>query len=542
MANFFDRFDAAPDAAPARSGSGNFFDQFDAAPFDERFQGDASQAAPNPQLKAELQRVARAKTTGPRQSGPLEGMAIDFMNQGSAASQRTTPSVESHYPNIVSADVHQDDAGRILYRDSAGQMLPVDDAQHVVLRDPSDQRYKVFRRTEDTDEGTLAAAGRVLMTGMGAGAPTARPGLTTTPRAAMVPRASETAATAKPYYREFDEAAKRSFVEPSTVVNRVSNAMVAAKQPRHLAEEVHTTVESLRGRPPPGPTQLQRLEAEMNGLPVPAREPETAVSLARLRDLKEEVGASFKSPDKRVRTAAGAASREINQIIGDADPAAGASLRTADAITSASKAQEKLEQLEKIAGLRTGRAGYGGNAVNNMRQVLTPIVQKAIEGRKTGFKPDEIAAINEIVQGTTATNAARFVGQLSPSKGAIQTGLAFGTAGATAALGAAANKLATILTANQITRLREMVAKRSPAYEAAVSKAVQRFEDAQAAFASNPSSARFAGYISASRALSNGLTRDGIQITSGDLIRSMQGPMRSAADDENPEAPGGLNQ
>jgi hypothetical protein len=179
-----------------------------------------------------------------------------------------------------------------------------------------------------------------------------------------------------------------------------------------------------------------------------------------------------------------------------------------------------------------------------MRQVLSPVVQKAIEGKITAFKPDEIQAMRDIVEGTTVTNALRGVGQLSPSKGVIQT---VGAGGATMALGPVAlaipvlgivsNKLAAVLTGKQIERLTELVAKRSPAYSKAVAKSVERYSKSQIDFVNDPSPNRFGAYISASRALSAGLTRDGIKITSGDLLRAIQSPVQSAADQEQPSVP-----
>lgn len=162
-----------PREEPQASG-GNFFDQFDAPAeptFNERFQGEPSSARPNPALQAGLQRVAREKTTGPRQTSAFERMMGDYLNQGPAAAQRTTPNIDAQYPNLVSADVHENDAGQLLYRDAAGQMFPVDPAKHVVLRDPTDRRVKVFNRTEDTNEGVLSATGRLMMSGLGAGSP-----------------------------------------------------------------------------------------------------------------------------------------------------------------------------------------------------------------------------------------------------------------------------------------------------------------------------------------------------------------------------------
>jgi hypothetical protein len=154
--------------------------------------------------------------------------------------------------------------------------------------------------------------------------------------------------------------------------------------------------------------------------------------------------------------------------------------------------------------------------------------------------------MREIVEGTPTTNVLRQVGALSPSKGIMQIGGA-GAAGFTfgpgvglaiPAIGAASNKVAAILTGKQIDRLKELVAKRSPAYAEAVKKAAERWERAQSEFVNQPSPNRFAAYLSASRAFSSGLMRDGIQVSSGDLLRAIQAPMKGAAEDEQPSVPG----
>ena len=157
--------------------------------------------------------------------------------------------------------------------------------------------------------------------------------------------------------------------------------------------------------------------------------------------------------------------------------------------------------------------------------------------------------MREIVQGNMTTNALRTVGQFSPFKGVIPT-LGGGAAGhllglpyvAIPALGVASNRLASFLTARQIETLRTLVAQRSPAYAAAVRKAVNRFENAQREFASRPSPNKFASYLSASRALAGGLQNDGIQIASGDLLKLVQSPTKSAADQEQNPVPGSPGQ
>lgn len=467
----------------------------------------------------DVARAARAMTTG-APTGFGQRIAIDFNNQQAAAGQRTTPSIDAQYPNLVSDQVFENDAGEVLYRDSSGNVVPTDQGKHVALRDPSDGRLKIFARTEDTDEGMLSALGRMLMSGMGAGAPTARPALAAVSKS-IQPTASDIVATAKPHYRAFDEAGRDMFVEVRNTVDRLKRAMTAAKQPEHLAKEVYDTVGTL------------------------AASGDDVVPLTRLRDLKETIGKSSQSADSRVRDAARVANGELMRIISESAPEAGGALKTADEIYSTSKSVQDLQRKSAVADLRAGRAGYGGNAVNSMRQVLSPIVQRAVEGKMTGFKPHEIEAMREIVEGTTATNVLRGIGQLSPSKGIMQTAGAGGAAYAMGpmalaipALGAASNKLATIMTGKQIDRLKELVAKRSPAYAEAVARATDKYERAQLDIIANPSPAKLAAYLSASRALSSGLQRDGIQITSGELLRAIQGPMKAAADDEQQQPVG----
>jgi hypothetical protein len=487
----------------------------------ERFPGQPYQ---NDALKADVGRAARSMTTGP-EAGFGQRIALDFANNQSAAGQRTTPNVEAHYPNLVSDQVFESDSGEILYRDSSGNVVPTDKNKHVALRDPADGRLKIFARTADTDEGMLSAGGRILMSGMGAGAATARPAIATASRT-IQPAASDILATAKPHYRAFDRAAADVFVPVGNTVERLKRAMTRARQPEHLAKEVYDTVDTL------------------------AASGDDAISLTRLRDLKETIGQSSRSNDSRVRAAAGAANAELRKIISEAAPEAGKSLQTADEIYGTSKSVQELQRKGAVADLRAGRAGYGGNAVNTMRQVLSPIVQHATEGKTTSFRPHEIEAMREIVQGNPATNALRFAGQFSPTSGlgAIRSAGAGGAAlfadfsGTTAlaipAIGAASNKLATILTGRQIDRLKELVAKRSPEYANAVKRATERYERAQAEFSSKPTPAKFAAYLSASRALSAGLQRDGVQVTSGELLRSIQGPMKAGAEDEQPQPVG----
>ncbi len=512
----------APQPTPQQSG--NFFDQFDGAAsaprqFDERFQGESAPPA-NPKLAAALPAAAAQLTRG-EPTSPAANMAIDAGNQLSAASQGTTPHIDAYNGKLISAETFQDDAGNILYRDpQTGKVNPTDKTKHVALRDPNDNTVKVYARNDATNENPAVSVSRVLAPGLAAGAVTARPAIAAAGNA-VKPLASDIFSTAKPYYRAFSKEASGIEIPKETgagIAQRIRGALDKANFIEELAPAVYKAAGIL--------------------------EKDQPLTVDVLQNVKQVIGRSFNSPDKSVRDAAAVASKEVAKIISEVAPTASENLKTADAIHSTARSLQDLQRKGAVADLRAGRAGYGGNAVNSMRQVLSPIVQRAVEGRMTGFKPDEIAAMREIVEGTTGTNAARLVGQLSPSKGIIQTGGAIAAGAALGpsavlipALGVAANKIATIMTGKQIDRLKELVAKRSPAYSQAVSKSVDRFERAQIEFASQPSPNKFAAYISASRALSSGLTKDGIEITSGSLLKSISGPPKAAADSEQDQAP-----
>lgn len=101
---------------------------------------------------------------------PAQQLLTSFENQRAAAGQRTTPIIEGQAPNLLSDKVYENDAGLALYEDpQTGKLVNTDSAKHVILRDPADNKLKVYARTEDTNEGRLSAMGRLLGTGMAAG-------------------------------------------------------------------------------------------------------------------------------------------------------------------------------------------------------------------------------------------------------------------------------------------------------------------------------------------------------------------------------------
>jgi hypothetical protein len=101
--------------------------------------------------------------------GVFETMSTDLHNQLAAVSQGTTPNIGAHMPNLLSDDVQEGDDRNLYFKNAEGKLQRTDTNKHVVLRDPSDQKLKVFSRTEETNEGIPSSLGRLLGIGMGAG-------------------------------------------------------------------------------------------------------------------------------------------------------------------------------------------------------------------------------------------------------------------------------------------------------------------------------------------------------------------------------------
>lgn len=152
------------DNSPAASAMRNMLGIAKPASFDERF--DAARDRPLEQMKP--------GEAPPQKVDNFGQILTGFENQQLAASQRTAPD-PSNYKKLVSSDVYENDAGEALYMDPVTQKLSKTDSnKHVMLRDPSDNRLKVYARSPETDEGVLSSAGRMLGTGLASGAPTSR--------------------------------------------------------------------------------------------------------------------------------------------------------------------------------------------------------------------------------------------------------------------------------------------------------------------------------------------------------------------------------
>lgn len=178
-------------------------------------------------LQTGLQQQARQVQDATRApaADPLVRQSVEMQNQQIAGWQGTTPIMDLQMQNLITDQVFENDAGLAVFRDPAtGQLVEADKARHVVLRDPQDNRLKVFARSEATNENPAVSGSRILAQGVAAGAPTARVG-------AAVP-AARAPAPAVPPGQELTAAGQRIGVDipravatDSMVEQRVAGAV-----------------------------------------------------------------------------------------------------------------------------------------------------------------------------------------------------------------------------------------------------------------------------------------------------------------------------
>jgi hypothetical protein len=470
-------------------------------------------------------RITVAPGAKPASTSGIQQMAIQHGNAVDAATQGATPNMDILRKNIVSSELFESDDGKILFRDSSGNVVPTNNTQHIVMTDPADNTTKVFAKTPETEEGRLVGVARRFSPGLMTGAPTSAAVQSTK---ALQPlktvRPSDIFATAKPSYREFDRVAGAIPLKGDvSYADKLRAALEAADFIDEGAKPVFAAIDVLK-------------RIEEGG----------RATVRDLQKVKRIVGKQFKSADSTIRGAAAEATKAIMRMIGDESKSAAAALRQGDDIHKVALALKDFDTRAKVSKLRAGR--HRTAASDRMTTQLRQIIERHEKGFKTPYSAEEVAFMNQITDGGTLLSAARQGAYFAPSRGAFPAATTLASAAAAPftggwtfaipALGMASNRLATVLTGKQLGRLREMVAKRSPMYAEAVAKAVTRYEHAQIEFINNPTANTLAAYIGASRALSSGLAKDGIEITSGTLLKAIQAPVKSAAEGDEPAIPG----
>jgi hypothetical protein len=124
----------------------------------------------------------------------------------------------------------------------------------------------------------------------------------------------------------------------------------------------------------------------------------------------------------------------------------GAADETLDALSTARRTTHQIKKAEAVtnAGMkaetRAATTGTGGNEVNATRQNVRAIFDKerdlTLSGKRSGYTPDEMAAMEKLVMGSPGSNIARLLGRMAPSSGALPLTIfgGGGASGATASL------------------------------------------------------------------------------------------------------------
>jgi len=121
---------------------------------------------------------------------------------------------------------------------------------------------------------------------------------------------------------------------------------------------------------------------------------------------------------------AGIMTNEITDYLDNlGDPVADALREGRDAHRRASAAKA-VEDAATKAARAAARTGSGGNEINAMRQKLSSIIENPRKARS--FKPDELAAMDDIVMGTSGQNVARRLSRFAPSSGGLSSMLGIG--------------------------------------------------------------------------------------------------------------------
>lgn len=497
--------------------------------FGARF--DAVNEGARPEMAAPMQRAAQEMMRGPQVS-PGTSVAIDFLNQGSAASQRTTPNVNAQAKNLISADVYENDAGEVMFKDPAtGQVVPTDQNKHVALRDPADNKVKVYARTDSTNEGVISSAGRLLMTGMAAGAPTRLPGGPMVAAKATQPaptvEALKSAATAG--YQSPDVAAVT--VKPQSI-QKWTDTLKTSLNESGLDENLAPKTFSV----------LKRLEAAPEG---------AVVSGKNIDSLRRTLGHAAGSADATERKAAVKAIEALDDyftnlpqgdvLTGDATKAAGI-VKEARGNYAAAARSQKITDAADSAELQAAAANSGMNLDNATRQKIKSILGNPKARR--GYSAEELDQMDRIVRGTFTGNTLRRVGNLLGGGGGLGAAVVGGVGGyATGGWGAMApllgygvKRLSNVVTAREVAKLDEMIRTRSP-LAMKIANPVAEWSRASQAFEKNMTPRTFASALIASRNLANNLKDAGITVSPESLLRAIQGPMKSAAEDEEPSVP-----
>jgi hypothetical protein len=317
-------------------------------------------------------------------------IATDFFNLGPAAAQGTTPNIAAQMPQFISSDVHESDSGEILYRDpKTGRLIPTDTNKQVVLRDPSDNKLKLFARTQDTDEGRLSALGRILATGMASGSPG---GMVTRPyvRTGPIPTTEQLVESYRGALAHPDVTAFSA--KPEALATAAGDIKSNLFQQHGIADELAPTTFSI----------LSRAERIPEGPSV--------VTTNNVDTLRRVLGKAAKSPVGEERTAATVAIHGLDDALAGKIPAGqvlsgnpskvAAVMEPARENYAGAMRAQNFDRRVAAAELGAGVQNSGMNVANKIYQNAAWIIDPRFPERRRGYSPEALAEIERLAVGS----------------------------------------------------------------------------------------------------------------------------------------------
>jgi hypothetical protein len=312
------------------------------------------------------------------------------------------------------------------------------------------------------------------------------PGVTMRPKfEPKAPTRDELGAAAKAGYNKVTEMGV-DYSGPA-VKSFADDAVRALNEEGFIAElgpKTHALLKKLQEPPADSVASITALDAFRRRLGAVAGSPD-ATEAAAANIIIKRLDKFLESPAAGSGMARGQAQTTLPAVPGQgagtrAAEDAAQILRTARANSAAGFRSDELTGIADSASNRAAAANSGQNLGNNIRGRLASLLDS--QSRTRGFSKEEIAAIQQVVDGTATTNTLRYVSNLLGGGGGIgQTGIsAMGAiagssvgglpgAGIGATLpplvGAGARTAGNRLTAKQLADIDAMTRMRSPLYD-----------------------------------------------------------------------------
>jgi hypothetical protein len=282
---------------------------------------------------------------------------------------------------------------------------------------------------------------------------------------------------------------------------------------------------------------------QMQGLtsagPIAPGAPPPAVTMANIDDIRYQLGliAKGNSPDaaaaqiakKRLDSWVDSGIPKTDVLAGD--PAAAQQvMQAARADYTAGKLSEALDKRIAKAEDLAGGEHSGLNLGNKLRQKVGQFLDSP---DSRALSDAERETMKQFVQGSTAQNVLRYVGNFLGGGGGLGSAfMAVSTGGMSAPVGLGLRMLSNSLTSRQADRLSELLRSRSPLGQQMQASMDSWSKYAQAAQTA-PSTPRILAMLTIqSRNLANNLRDAGIMVTPDNIMRSLTGPIPGAAQEQ----------